>query len=78
MTPIARGQAIDMRLWPPCPLTHACWLGDAEHDDGERIVVAACGAWVDVEGAYETEADVNCMACLVNHERYDQDLDERA
>jgi hypothetical protein len=76
MTPIARGQAIDMRLWPPCPLTHACWMDNAEHDSGEPVVVAACGAYAAPEDVLETEADVNCMSCLVNHRKYDQDLDE--
>lgn len=76
MIPIARGQAIDMRLWPPCGLTHACWLDDAQLDSGETVVVAACGAHASPEDVSETEADINCMTCLVNHHKYGQNSKE--
>lgn len=71
MTPIARGQAIEMALWPPSPVIHVCWLDDAEHDSGEVMVVAACGESASPEDVHETEATINCMWCLVNHARYD-------
>ncbi len=78
MIPIARGQAIEMSTWPPNAVIHACWMDDAEWDDGEVVIVAACGQSAEPEGVHETDAPIDCMTCLVRHEMYDQDLDERA
>lgn len=78
MIPIARGQAMTMKTWPPSRVVHACWLDDAEHDDGLVVVVAACGDYAAPEEVRETDAAVDCMTCLARHRRYDQDLDESA
>jgi hypothetical protein len=67
MIPMARGQAIEMR---GNPMTHALWLDDAEHDSGERAVVALCGVWACPEDVEETDALIDCMACLVDPRRY--------
>ena len=76
MTPIARGQAIEISMWPPSPIIHACWRDDAKIDSGEIVVVSACGIMVGFEDAHETDAAIDCMTCLVRHEMYDQDFDE--
>lgn len=78
MIPIARGQAIEMSLWPPSPVIHACWLDDAEHDSGEPVVVAACGAYAAPEDIHETDAAIDCITCLVRHVKYDQSVDENS
>lgn len=83
MTPIARGQAIEMATWPPSLVIHACWLDDAvqriDYGHGnateEPIIMAACGACAAPEDIYETDAPIDCMTCLVHHVRYDRDLD---
>jgi hypothetical protein len=85
MIPIARGQAIHMTSWPPSLVVHACWIGDAVDriDSGHGnvrevpVVIAACGAYAKSEDVHETDAAIDCMTCLVSHERYDQGLDER-
>lgn len=77
MIPIAQGQAIWMRTWPPSQVVHACWLSDAEHDNGEPVVVAACGVYAPPKDVYETDAAIDCMTCLVRHVKYDRDADEQ-
>lgn len=72
MTPIERGQAIEMT---PSPIVHACWLNDAEHDSGESVVVAACGEYAAPEDVHETNAVIDCMTCLVCHVKYDGSYD---
>ncbi len=76
MIQITRGQAIEMSLWPRSPVIHACWLTDAEHDDGGTVIVAACGVYTSPEGARKTDAAIDCMTCLVHHVKYDRDPDE--
>lgn len=70
MTPIARGQAIVLLS---DDVVHACWLDDAESDGGDPVVVALCGEWMDQGYAVETEADIDCMACLVDPRRHDDE-----
>lgn len=70
MTPIARGQAITLL---GSRTVHACWLDDAERDNGDPVVVACCGEWVDQGCVAETQADVDCMACLVDPRRHDDE-----
>lgn len=68
--PEARNQAIEMQ---GSPMTHALWLDDAEHDSGEHVIVALCGTWADPEDVYETEAPIDCMACLVDPRRHEDE-----
>lgn len=83
MIPIARGQAIKITTRPPSQVVHACWLNDAVSriDQGhgnveeEPAVIAACGDWAALEDIHETDAPIDCMACLVRHERYNRDSD---
>jgi hypothetical protein len=70
MVPIARGQAV---VFGGHGIIHACWLDDAEHDNGEPVVVAFCCEWIYAEAASETQAAVDCMACLVDPRRHDDE-----
>lgn len=73
MTPIARGQAIEITTQPPSRIIHMCRYNDAVrgvyHGHGnigeEPIVVAACGASAAPEDVRKTDAPVDCMTCLV-------------
>lgn len=76
MIPIARGQAITMKTWPPSAVVHACWLDDAELDNGDTVVVAECGTYAAPEDVHETVATIDCMTCLVRQVKYDRSLDE--
>lgn len=69
MIPIACGQAIEISSWPPSPVIHACWFDDAMLDNGELVIVAACGAYAAPEDVHETDAAIDCMTCLVRADR---------
>lgn len=81
---IKRGQAVEVSTWPPSRVVHACWLNDAtsrfDYGHGnigeEPAIVTACGVWADPEDVHETDAPIDCITCLVRHERFAREIDE--